>query len=110
MRSLFVTMYRRAMGLQSTQVGSTNQTGGTKPKHSYINQPSSDKDDNFSQMELGHCGRGGIGTSAVAYNAELASGSSTGAGDPHSDNDELLQDRQMGIMKKTEVRISETWK
>lgn len=111
MRSLFVTMYRKVVGL-STNTDSTNRTDTSFKRH-YINHSSTNEEHGLSRLEANskHYWRSETGTSAVAYHGEpdLESASNTdGVGRRNSDNEELLPDQHMGIMKKTEVSVSET--
>ena len=108
MRSLFVTIFRKLTGAQSTLNPSTNQTG-PKSKKGYINQSSVNEEHDMARMDPGKDYWRRQGTSTVAYHGdpELESGSNTDLGGHRSDSDELLRDQHLVIMKRTEVTVSE---
>ncbi|EFY92846.1 integral membrane protein [Metarhizium acridum CQMa 102] len=106
MRSLFVNIYRKVFNIQSTHDASSNKTGGTKSRRGYVNQPSQTEQHRLSRMESGYW-RNETEISAAAYRSEPDGDNSSGHADRRSDSDELLRDQHRGIVKRTEVMVSE---
>ncbi|KHN94283.1 uncharacterized protein MAM_07812 [Metarhizium album ARSEF 1941] len=108
MRSLFVNMYRKIFNIQSTHdASSSSRTGGTKCRRGYVNQPSQNEEHGLSHMESGYW-RNETEVSAMAHRRpEPDSDTTSGHIEQRSDSDELLGKQQGGIVKKTEVMVSE---
>ncbi|KAH0600995.1 hypothetical protein MHUMG1_01996 [Metarhizium humberi] len=106
MRSLFVNIYRKVFNIQSTHDASSNKTGGTKSRQGYVNQPSQNEQHGLSRMESGYW-RNETEISAAAYRSEPDGDNSSGHADRRSDSDELLREQHRGIVKRTEVMVSE---
>ncbi|OAA43282.1 integral membrane protein [Metarhizium rileyi] len=107
MRSLFVTIYRKVFNIQSTHDASTNQTSGTKSRQGYVNQPSQNEEHGLSRLESGYWRNETEISAAAAYRSETDGDNTSGHTERRSDSDELLRDQQRGIIKRTEVMISE---